>query len=288
MKNALLRIAGWAAGWLPPAAIHRIYKFKPVARQIRRMLNKAAPAGLSSVTVAGGGLVGVQLVLDLQSEKDYWLGGYETELQAALRKWMKPGMVVYDVGANIGYISMLMARQIGDGGRVFAFEALPANLERLWLNLESSRLGVEITVIPAAVVDRERSVRFLVGLSGGMGKAEGSAGRQEFPYLESIEVQGISLDQFVFEQNNPPPGLVKIDIEGGEVLALPGMRRVLCECHPIIFLELHGPEAAQVAWEELVSAGYRISHMQRGYPEVNSIERLGWKSYIVAYQKNDL
>jgi len=252
------------------------------------MLNQAAPAGHSSVSVAGGGLAGVKLVLDLKTEKDYWLGSYETELQAALRKWTKPGMVVYDVGANIGYISLLMARQVGSGGRVLAFEALPANLERLRMNLESSRLGESITVIPAAVVDGVRPVRFLVGLSGGMGKAEGSAGRQELPYNETIEVQGISLDQFVFEQGNPAPELVKIDIEGGEVLALPGMRRVLSEFHPVILLELHGPEAAHAAWQELVEAGYRISYMQRGYPEVTSVDRLGWKAYIVAYQYNDL
>jgi len=236
------------------------------------------------VSVAGGGLAGVKLVLDLHSEKDYWLGSYEIELQAALRKWMRPGMVVYDVGANIGYISLLMARQVGDGGRVLAFEALPANLERLRLNLESSRLGEGITVIPAAVVDGEHPVRFLVGLSRGMGKAEGSAGRQELPYQEAIEVQGISLDHFVFEQGNPAPELVKIDIEGGEVLALPGMRGVLGEFHPIIFLELHGPEAAEAAWQELVEAGYRICHMRQGYPEVTSVDRLGWKAYIVAFQ----
>ncbi len=288
MKKIFFRLAGWAAGWLPPAVIRRIYQFKPFASLVRRMLNQAAPAGLASVTVAGGELAGVKLVLDLQTEKDYWLGSYETELQAALRKWLKPGMVVYDVGANIGYISLLMARQLGDGERVFAFEALPANLERLRLNLESSGLGEGITVIPAAVVDGERPVRFLVGLSGGMGKAEGSAGRQELPYNESIEVQGISLDQFVFEQGNPAPELVKVDIEGGEVLALPGMRRMLSEFHPIIFLELHGPEAAQAALQELVSAGYRICHMQRGYPEVTRIVSLGWKSYIIAYRQNDM
>jgi len=152
------------------------------------------------------------------------------------------------------------------------------------LNLESSGLGEGITVVSAAVVDVERPVKFLVGVSGGMGKAEGSAGRQQLPYKESIEVQGISLDQFVFEKDNPPPGLVKIDIEGGEVLALPGMRRVLHECHPIIFLELHGPEAAQISWKELVSAGYRICRIQRGYPEATSIDSMEWKAYIVAYQ----
>lgn len=282
MKKIFFRLAGWFAGWLPPAAIRGIYQCKPFASLVRKMLNQSAPEGLSSMSVAGGGLAGVQLVLDLQIEKDYWLGSYETELQSALRKWLKPGMVVYDVGANIGYISLLMARQVGDGGRVFAFEALPANLERLRLNLESSGLGEGITVIPAAVIEEERPVRFLVGLSGGMGKAEGSAGRQELPYLESIDVQGISLDHFVFEQGNPAPELVKIDIEGGEVLALPGMRRVLSDCHPIIFLELHGPEAAQTAWQELVEADYRLCRMQAGYEEILSPGKLDWKAYLVA------
>ena len=282
MANPVLSLTAWVARWMPGIVTRSIYRIKPFARMIRSALNQAAPHELTAVKVAGGRLAGVRLVLDLQREKDYWLGTYEPELQTAVRDWIKPGMLIYDVGANIGYVSLLLRRQAGKDGRVLAFEALPANLERLRVNLEISGLGADVEIVPAAVVDGERSIKFLVGLSGGMGKAEGSAGRQDLPYESAIEVRGISLDHFVFDEGNPPPELVKIDIEGGEVLAFPGMRRVLREKRPVIFLEIHGPEAARVAWEELVNAGYRICSMQPGYPNLTSWAELDWKAYIVA------
>jgi hypothetical protein len=115
-----------------------------------------------------------------------------------------------------------------------------------------------------------------------MGKVEGSAGRQNIKYPQVIEVPGISLDQFVYQAGNPVPQAIKIDIEGGEVLALPGMRRLISEARPIIFLELHGPEAARVGWHFLTQAGYQIHRMQSGYPQVHTLSDLEWKAYLLA------
>jgi FkbM family methyltransferase len=231
--------------------------------------------------VAAGGLAGAALALDLHREKDYWLGTYETDLQAAIRAWVQPGWTAYDVGANIGYVSLLLARAVGAGGQVHAFEALPANLERLRRNLALNPGGAPVQVTSAAVIDRRGPARFLVGPSGGMGKAEGSAGRQA-AYEQAIEVPGLALDDYVYADGNPPPQVVKIDIEGGEVLALPGMRRLLREARPLIFLELHGPQAARSAWEILAAEGYRLRRMQAGYPAVASLDALDWKAYLVA------
>jgi hypothetical protein len=114
-----------------------------------------------------------------------------------------------------------------------------------------------------------------------MGKAEGSAGRND-PYSSEITIDGISLDAFVFSAGNPPPNVVKMDIEGGEVMALPGMRRVLQEARPLLLMELHGPESARAAWEALTASGYTISWMKRGFPRVPALEAMGWKAYIVA------
>jgi hypothetical protein len=114
-----------------------------------------------------------------------------------------------------------------------------------------------------------------------MGKAEGSAGRSD-GHTESIEVPSISLDDFVYRDGNPPPQVIKMDIEGGEVLALQGMSRILVEAHPLIFLELHGPDAAQLAWEVLTAAGYSLHRMTGGYPLVSSFDELDWKAYLVA------
>lgn len=283
MSNPVLSLAGWLARRLPPPVKRALYKIGPLAGVIRGGLNRAAPHGLAQISVAAGDLAGYRLSLDLQSEKDYWLGTYEPELQATIADLVKQGMVAYDVGANIGYISLLLARRVGEVGRVFAFEALPANLERLRANLALNNLAGRVQVVPAAVVERDGAVQFWVGPSGGMGKADGSAGRQKVEYSQAIDVQGLSLDGFVYGAGNPPPQVVKMDIEGGEVLALPGMKRLLSQARPLVFLELHGPEAARSAWENLKGAGYQICRMQPGYTNVLSLDELDWKAYLVAF-----
>lgn len=281
MRNLVLHAAAWLARLLPPPWIQAIYKLGPLARGIRRVLNRAAPGGLTCVTIAAGDLAGYTLALDLHNEKDYWLGTYEPELQSALRVFVRPGMIAYDVGANIGYVSLLLARRVGPEGKVYAFEALPENLDRLRQNIALNHLSERITVVGGAVAEKSGSLRFLVHASGGMGKAEGSAGRAE-QYRASIQVKSFALDELVYEEGYPAPHVVKMDIEGGEVLALPGMERILRNVGPVLLLELHGPEAAQQAWDLLSSAGYRLFSMQRGFPRVISPSALPWKAYVIA------
>jgi chemotaxis response regulator CheB len=120
-----------------------------------------------------------------------------------------------------------------------------------------------------------------------MGKVTGSAGRHTVEYVQTIDVDGISLDDFVYLQQKPAPDVIKIDIEGGEVLALPGMRRILKEKRPVLFLELHGPEAASVVWQELDLANYRLCTLEAGYPEVEALEKMDWKSYLVAFPRSE-
>ncbi|MDI6770257.1 MAG: FkbM family methyltransferase [Anaerolineales bacterium] len=285
MANPLLSFAAFAARILPQPVKQAIYRLSPLARPMRDWLNRAAPTGLTTVKVAAGDLAGFILQLDLQTEKDYWLGTYEPELQATLRALVKPGMVAYDVGANIGYVTLLLARAVAETGRVCAFEALPSNVERLRANIGLNGMKARVMVVAGAVTAGQGPLRFLVHTSGGMGKAAGSAGRRADDYLSEITVTGISLDEFVYTQGNPPPQVIKMDIEGGEVMALPGMRRLLVEARPRMLLELHGPESTRLAWEMLTAAGYEICWMKRGFPPVASLEALGWKAYLVARPK---
>lgn len=281
MKKILLQLTALAARVLPDPVKRAIYRFQPLAKWVRGTLNKAAPTGLTEIAIAAGGAAGLKMRLDLQLEKDYWLGTYEADLQAAVAELVQPGWVAYDVGANIGYVTLLLAQKLGDLGKIFAFEALPDNLERLHAHIAINNLEPRVRVFPGAVAAASQPVRFLVGPSGAMGKAEGSAGRAE-GHREAIEVPGIALDDFVYRDGNPWPQVIKMDIEGGEVLALQGMPRLLREHHPLILLELHGPEAARATWETLSAAGYRICRMQRGYPRVSTLDELDWKAYLVA------
>ncbi len=283
MSNLMLSLAGFAARWLPVSIKQGIYRVPWLSGFVRSGLNRAAPPGLTLVSVASGILKGCQLALDMKSEKDYWLGTYEPELQSGIQRFMHPGMTVYDIGANIGYITLMMAELVGDRGQVIAFEALPGNLDRLRNNLVLNGRQDRVNVVAGAVVDRPVPVNFWIGPSGGMGKAEGSQGRTRVRYSESITVEGWALDDYVYRQGNPEPQVLKMDIEGGEVLALPGMRQVLAQARPLLFLELHGPEAASAAWQALTGAAYRICYLEPSYREITEFAGLDWKAYLVAF-----
>ena len=276
-----MKSAAWAARVLPAPAKQVLYKIPFLARLIRGSLNKAAPQGISEVSIAAGVLEGMRMALDLQTEKDYWLGTYEPDLQTAACQFIKPGMIVYDVGANIGYISLMAARLVGTNAKVFAFEALPANITRLDQNVVLNDLQGRVRVVHAAVVGKEGEVSFFTHASGAMGKAQGSAGRDEH-YSQTIKVKGITLDDFIYTRGNPVPALIKMDIEGGEGMALAGMPRLLKEDKPLLLIELHGQEAARQVWDILNASGYELRPMRKEAPAIQSLSELGWKAYVIA------
>ncbi|MFO7584307.1 MAG: FkbM family methyltransferase [Anaerolineales bacterium] len=288
MRKNFFPVFSTLARLLPLPLKQGLYRFPPLARLIRGSINASVADGLSEVEIAAGDLRGYKILLNLKAEKSRWLGTYEPELAEAVREFVKPGMTVYDVGANIGYVSMLLAHAVRPDGQVFAFEALPANIERIRANIGLNDLEERIHLIPQAVADKSGELTFYVHASVGMGKVAGSAGRSEDQYQAEIKVQTLSLDEFVYQQDNPAPHVVKMDIEGGEVLALPGMKRILNEHHPLLLLELHGPESERVAWHTLSEAGYRLREMSPGYPHIETPEQLGWKAYLVAQFDNSI
>src|SRR5271170_3898838 len=90
------------------------------------------PAGTRlAIRVRKGTGAGLRLSLDPRYEAQYAAGFHETVLLACLAAHLKPGDVLYDVGAHIGYISLVAARLVGPSGKVFAFEADPENAIRI-------------------------------------------------------------------------------------------------------------------------------------------------------------
>jgi FkbM family methyltransferase len=262
--------------------MHALYNHPAISNVIRKGLNRTVPEGFTEVTIAAGYLEGMRMLLNLQVEKDYWLGTYEPQLQETIEDLTQRSQVFYDIGANIGYMTLLSAKCVGFEGHVFTFEALPANLERLRRNIDLNAFEKQVTVVPAVVTNHTGETRFLLGPSHGTGKADGAAGRSSIDYHEAIALDVISIDDFIYKSGNPEPDIIKIDIEGSEVLALPGMSRLLHDRKPILLIELHGPEAAKASWEFLRNEGYRICRMTKNYPPVESLQELEWKSYLVA------
>ena len=266
---------------LPTGVKQKMYSLPVVASIFRKALNSTVEDGLSTVEITAGSLKGTLIELNMKKEKSRWLGTYEPELEQALMKYVKEGMVAYDVGANIGYVTLWFSKFVGDTGKVVSFEPLPGNAQRIRKNIFLNKIN-NVQLIEAAVIDQEKSVTFYEHESVGMGKAEGSAGRTDQQYKNSFEVKGICLDDLVYKQNTPKPSIIKIDIEGGEVLALPGMLRIIREEKPILMLELHGPESERVTWELLTGNGYSLYAMDNDSVKLNSIDQLKWKAYVIA------
>ncbi|HSB88838.1 MAG TPA: FkbM family methyltransferase [Anaerolineales bacterium] len=281
MTSIVLRAAAFAARALPPGMSRAFYRLGPLTRWIRLLLNRAAPQGIAPVVIAGGDLAGVQLLLDLQVDKDLWLGTYEPEVTRAVRLLVHPGMTAYDLGANIGYVTMLLAKAVGETGRVVAVEPLPANLDRLRAAVELNRMEHRIRVVPKAVGAAGGPARFLVHRSPGMGRLEAGSGRG--PGFESaIDTEVVSLDDLVHEQDFPRPDVIKIDLEGGEVDALQGMRRILLEARPVLLIETHGQAEARGVWDLLTAAGYSLRDLDHDSRVVAAAGDMPPKGHLLA------
>jgi FkbM family methyltransferase len=248
---------------IPQSVRARVYRLGPVSTAIRSLLTLTAPEGLTVVEVASGALQGKRFALDLKSEKDLYLGNYELDLLQAITRLAAPGAVVYDVGAHIGYHSIYFADRVGESGKVVAFEPHPENLDRLRQNLALNGLLERVEVIACAVGRESGQSEFLLHDSHAMGKLEGSLGR-ELKQGESLSIEAITLDHFVYQSSRREPDLIKLDIEGGEVQALEGMRNLIQRATPILLLELHGDQAARESAVLLEEMDYQLQPLAEG------------------------
>lgn len=154
---------------------------------------------------------------------DMLWGIYEKETCSLFRTVVKPGMVVIDIGAHIGYFTLLFSRLVGARGRVYAFEADPTNYALLVKN--TRRCG---NIIPI-----KRAVSEKTGMIDFYHCEEKSGSHSVLPNIplsfrrHKIAVPAVSLDLFLEHTGISRIDVIKMDIEGGESAALRGMERTL-------------------------------------------------------------
>lgn len=147
---------------------------------------------------------------------------YEPHITRMFEELLQPGMGVVDVGAHIGYFTLLAARQVGPEGRVYAFEPAPANYEILRQNIALNEYR-NITATAKAVCDAPGTTRFFM--------QRDTVGHSLYPTTigrgkTAIDVETTSLDDFFAKVGWPEVHLIKMDIEGAEAAALAGMERL--------------------------------------------------------------
>jgi FkbM family methyltransferase len=143
-------------------------------------------------------------------------------------KLLKPGFHVVDVGANIGYYVLLFKKGIGPDGRVVAIEPSPENLPELLLNVERNSLHKNVEIIEAAVGALTGTAGLQRGINSGVISDSSAA------YAVRLD----TLDNMIRDRVD----FIKIDVEGFESFVLKGASRIISECRPILFVEIHPVE----------------------------------------------
>lgn len=281
MRSTFLRLAELSARVLPASLRRGLYRLGPVTRWLRGSLTGAAPSGIHPVRIAAGPLAGDRLLLDLKVDKDLWLGTYESQLERAIHREIRPGMTAYDLGANVGYITMLLAHAVGERGKVVAIEALPENVSRLQEAVRLNGVAGRVTVVPKAVGSRKGRQPFLVHTSPGMGRL-GESRPEEPESPSSLDVEVVTIDALVRDEGFPTPHLVKIDLEGGEIAALEGMRQVLLQATPVLLIETHSREAGESVGADLTAAGYALFDLDHGGRRIEVPGGIGRKMHLLA------
>lgn len=185
-------------------------------------------------------------------------GTLESSVQEAMVRHLGPGDVFYDIGANIGFFSLLGSRLVGgDGGQVYAFEPAPANVEAIEANVARNEFA-NITVLGQAVGGHAGRVRLQLVADASWCKLEEYG---KHPLTEEvIEVEQVTIDDLLAAGELRPPTLVKIDVEGAEVAVLEGMRATIERHRPAIICELH--ETNREFTRTMRELGYRVINLE--------------------------
>jgi len=174
-------------------------------------------------------------------------GSQEPEHTRIFLEKVRVGGTVIDVGAHLGYYTMISAALVGPSGSVYAFEPDPRNRHYLDRHLSINRFH-NVHVEEAAVADQQGTARFRRGTGSGTGHL--NEGGQ-------LRVRTLALDAFLLE-HGARPTFIKIDAEGAEHLVLMGARRILREDRPVLVISTHWDEGHRQCIEILRHSAYDL------------------------------
>jgi len=178
-------------------------------------------------------------------EKYYWTGTYELGVQEQLTELLRVGCTFWDVGAHVGFFTLLASRFVGESGHVHAFEPLEANRARLQMALElNDARNVTVHDCAVAADSGERTLHSheastMWTLVPEMGRPDG------------VTVECRELDELAHDFG--PPDVLKIDVEGAEVDALRGGVELFKGRRPALLVEF-SDDAARAEARELLPA----------------------------------
>jgi len=198
-------------------------------------------------------------------------GTWELPVEHLLRSCLRPGDHAAEAGANVGYHTLIMAERIGPTGHLHSFEAVEDFHRLLTMNVHFNEMSKWVTLHQAALLDREGEVELLQQPLF-RGSAHVPGGFENPGYSRRIRSRATTLDEVL--RDAPPLNLLRMDIEGSEILALRGARetiarsprlRIIMEWQPIM-AQWHGDPLAEIqalfnqgfsAWRIEAKGGWR-------------------------------
>jgi FkbM family methyltransferase len=245
-----------------------------VAKQTQDLLLKKLPLRLAARSAEDGRLLrqiqGSTMLLDLKdqgiSRELVLTGVHEKNSSEQLKREIEPGMTIVEVGANIGYYTLLESRFIGPRGHIYAFEPSPVNLRGLKINVLLNGLDSQVETFPYGIGNQTGTGRFFLTNKGNTSSFIARDDENGVHTTEVMDVPLTTLDDF-FSTRPVSLDFLRMDVEGYELEVIDGMKQLLQtpRAPRKMFIEVHsallhkrGSSGRQFI-ERLRSAGYQVS-----------------------------
>jgi FkbM family methyltransferase len=239
---------------------------------------------------------GCQVQCDLRDHVQrhiYLLGCYEPVETYIFTQLLRPGMVVVDAGANVGQYTLMAATAVGPKGQVHSFEPVPDTFERLRRHVVANNL-VNVHLNRSALWCNPADLQLSLPAEAMDNKGAYSAGIHN-PRAEVVS-KAIRLDDYFAALGTDRPQLIKMDIEGAELLALRGTADTLRRRRPLLLMEINRPACARLGYDvELVEEllvremGYRTWAIGNSSSTCHPLETLsGIQQQNVIFHQEDL
>jgi FkbM family methyltransferase len=178
-----------------------------------------------TIRISNGPLAGKKWIAT--SGSHFVKGDFEPYKTEAFLKIIEPEDVFFDIGAHFGYFSIIAADK--GAKKVFAFEPRPSNTKFLKKHLVLNEVP-NVTLVEAAVAASEGYGKFNTKTGSALGHLD---------KMGDLEVKVVNLDEMVRKELLPKPDLIKIDVEGGEMEVLNGIREIVRTCRPRLLVATH-------------------------------------------------
>ncbi len=226
-------------------------KFPGVAQALRWFAGRFKEG--SVVTINSGYAQGMRWKRMHAYVNGYWIGHYELEVQTAIVRILGPGDGFLDVGANAGFFSMVAIKRVGPQGWVVAVDPDPFNCDSLRAQVALNDLK-NCTVLQQAVADQAGTLKFAFASGGDSTGHLADAGA-----ANAMDVSATTLDAIC--EAHGKPKLIKVDVEGAEVLVLRGAKNTIETIRPAWLLEIHADELGREVRRILSAAGYHFTEI---------------------------